>query len=161
MSRQLESEVVENSKNFSLGQCQLFCIARAVLSQAKVLVLDKATTAIDMATDLLIQTAIKANFSETTVLKIAHCLNTIIESDLVLVLVMNGGKVMEFDEPITLLNKPNSKFAALVAQTGPTTATKLREIAQLASHTHHAKDCSTILSPALAHIFAEHNHTSP
>ncbi|KAJ9087821.1 hypothetical protein DSO57_1029226 [Entomophthora muscae] len=142
MPRQLESEVVENGKNFSVGQRQLFCIARAVLSQAKVLVLDEATAAIDMATDLLIQTAIKANFSEMTVLTIAHRLNTIIESDRVLV--MDGGKVMEFDEPITLLNKPNGDFAALVAQTGPATATKLREIAQLASHTRHAKDCSTI-----------------
>ncbi|KAI0229208.1 hypothetical protein L0F63_004555 [Massospora cicadina] len=124
MPNQLESEVIENGKNFSLGQRQLFCIARAVLSNTKVLVLDEATAAIDMATDLIIQSAIKENFAGMTVLTIAHRLNTIIECDKVLV--MDGGR-------------PDGQFASLVAQTGQVTANKLREIAQLAADERRAK----------------------
>ncbi|KAJ1516286.1 hypothetical protein HMI55_002625, partial [Coelomomyces lativittatus] len=103
MPLKLDTLVIENGKNFSLGQRQLFCIARAILSKTKILVLDEATAAIDMQTDALIQNAIKENFAELTVLTIAHRLNTIIESDRILV--MEAGQVVEFDTPLTLLNK--------------------------------------------------------
>ncbi|KXN67697.1 P-loop containing nucleoside triphosphate hydrolase protein [Conidiobolus coronatus NRRL 28638] len=157
MPSQLDSEVIENGKNFSLGQRQLFCIARAILSNTKILVLDEATAAIDMATDLLIQTAIKENFSEMTVLTIAHRLNTIIESDKVLV--MDGGKVMEFDEPIRLLNKPDGVFASLVSQTGEATSAKLREIAQEASDARKAAGKATDGNP-LNQVFQNPNEDS-
>jgi len=123
----LMTAVIENGKNFSLGQRQLFCIARAVLSNTKILVLDEATAAIDMATDALIQQAIKDNFSDKTVLTIAHRLNTIIESDKILV--MDAGELREFDEPLKLLDIPGGHFRGLVEQTGPATAAKLRDIA--------------------------------
>ncbi|KAI9292032.1 P-loop containing nucleoside triphosphate hydrolase protein [Neoconidiobolus thromboides FSU 785] len=156
MPNQLDSEVIENGKNFSLGQRQLFCIARAVLSKSKILVLDEATAAIDMATDLLIQNAIRENFADLTVLTIAHRLNTIIDSDKVLV--MDGGKVMEFDEPIRLLDREDGSFASLVAQTGEATAQKLREIAQESSNTRRAKSGTTgdhDSHPVLSSVFVD------
>ncbi|KAJ3129395.1 Multidrug resistance-associated protein 4 [Nowakowskiella sp. JEL0407] len=127
MPGKLDSAVIENGSNFSVGQRQCFCIARAILAKTKVLVLDEATAAIDMATDLLIQNAIKENFAELTVLTIAHRLNTIIESDRVLV--MDAGKVLEFDDPSVLLENPEGSFRNLVDQTGEATAKKLKEVA--------------------------------
>lgn len=134
----LTTAVIENGKNFSLGQRQLFCIARAVLSNTKILVLDEATAAIDMATDALIQQAIKDNFADKTVLTIAHRLNTIIESDKILV--MDAGKVAEFGEPLKLLDKRDGHFKSLVDQTGPATAAKLRDIAVEAKKAKDAKE---------------------
>jgi len=128
MPLKLDSAVIEHGKNFSLGQRQLFCIAQAILSRTKILVLDEATAAIDMGTDALIQKAIKENFEHNTVLTIAHRLNTIIESDKVLV--MDAGQVVEFDEPLKLLDKDKGYFRSLVDQTGDATARKLHDIAE-------------------------------
>ncbi|KAJ3274523.1 Multidrug resistance-associated protein 1 [Terramyces sp. JEL0728] len=123
----LETLVSENGKSVSQGQRQLLCIARAILSKAKVLVLDEATASLDAQTDLMIQEAIKKNFGELTMLTIAHRLNTIIESDRVLV--MDAGKAVEFDEPVNLLKIPNGIFKSLIDQTGELAAKKLIEIA--------------------------------
>jgi ABC-type multidrug transport system fused ATPase/permease subunit len=135
MPSKLDSEVTENGKNFSLGQRQLFCIARAVLSDTKVLVLDEATASIDMQTDAMIQKAIKDNFAHLTVLTIAHRLNTVVECDKILV--MEGGNLMEFDEPIKLIDQ-GGHFASLVNNTGPDTAKKLRDLALAASEERRA-----------------------
>ncbi|KAJ3323975.1 Multidrug resistance-associated protein 1 [Boothiomyces sp. JEL0866] len=126
----LETPVSENGKSVSQGQRQLLCIARAILSKAKVLVLDEATASLDAQTDLMIQEAIKKNFGELTMLTIAHRLNTIIESDRVLV--MDAGKAVEFDEPVNLLKNPNGIFKSLIDQTGELAAKKLIEIAEKA-----------------------------
>ncbi|KAJ3088485.1 Multidrug resistance-associated protein 4 [Quaeritorhiza haematococci] len=134
MPGKLDSAVIENGSNFSLGQRQCFCIARAILARTRILVLDEATAAIDMQTDLMIQNAIKVAFSDLTVLTIAHRLNTIIESDRVLV--MDAGHCVEFDEPIKLLEDPEYKegiFKGLVENTGPAAAKKLTEIAREAA----------------------------
>ncbi|KAJ2081996.1 hypothetical protein H4R24_001912 [Coemansia sp. RSA 988] len=111
----LEFVVSQNGENFSVGQRQLICLARALLKQAKVLVLDEATAAIDIATDELIQQTIRTEFKNCTVLTIAHRLNTIIDNDMVLVI--DGGRLAEYDTPQNLLAKKDSLFAKFAENT--------------------------------------------
>jgi len=123
----LDMEVSENGENFSVGQRQLVCLARALMRTSKILVLDEATANVDPGTDALIQETIRENFSERTTLTIAHRLNTIIDSDKVLVL--NLGTLLEYDTPKALLSDPGSEFSAMVDETGPTNAAYLRALA--------------------------------
>ena len=108
----LDESVAEGGENFSQGQRQLLCIARSLLRKPKILVMDEATASIDNATDALIQNMIRENFADATVLTIAHRLNTILDSDRVLVL--DDGRVAEFDTPKALQNKPNGIFRGMV-----------------------------------------------
>eukprot|EP01125_Pyxidicula_operculata_P009772 TRINITY_DN3212_c0_g1_i3.p1 TRINITY_DN3212_c0_g1~~TRINITY_DN3212_c0_g1_i3.p1 ORF type:complete len:1599 (+),score=296.82 TRINITY_DN3212_c0_g1_i3:668-5464(+) len=124
---QLETQVLEGGENLSLGQRQLLCIARALLRNSKILILDEATAAIDIETDNLIQKTIRSSFSHCTVLTIAHRLHTIIDSDRIMV--MDKGMLAEFDTPQTLLSDPLSLFSGLVDQTDPQTSKKLRDAA--------------------------------
>ncbi|KAJ2589936.1 hypothetical protein IWW49_002254 [Coemansia sp. RSA 1797] len=110
----LEFVVTQSGENFSVGQRQLICLARALLKRAKVLVLDEATAAIDNATDTIIQESIRKEFKNCTVLTIAHRLNTIIDSDMILVI--DGGRLAEYDTPQNLLENENSLFAKLVEE---------------------------------------------
>ncbi|KAJ2832598.1 hypothetical protein GGI24_001173 [Coemansia furcata] len=114
----LEFVVTQGGENFSVGQRQLICLARALLKRARVLVLDEATAAIDNATDAIIQDSIRREFKDCTVLTIAHRLNTIIDSDMILVI--DGGRLAEYDTPQNLLARKDSLFAKLVeeARTG-------------------------------------------
>ncbi|XP_077989339.1 ATP-binding cassette sub-family C member 9-like [Glandiceps talaboti] len=109
---QLDSEVCEGGDNFSVGQRQLFCLARAFLRKSKILVMDEATASIDSKTDAILQEVVRKEFADRTVITIAHRIGTILDSDMVLVL--NDGKVQEFDSPQYLLSKEGSAFAALV-----------------------------------------------
>ena len=112
----LDQEISEGGINFSVGQRQLICLARALLRKAKILVLDEATAAVDPETDSLIQATIRNEFRHCTVLTIAHRLNTILDSDRILVL--NNGTVEEFDTPSNLLENTNSSFTALAKNAG-------------------------------------------
>jgi ATP-binding cassette subfamily C (CFTR/MRP) protein 4 len=126
---QLDAHITEGGSNFSVGQRQLICLARALLRDNRILVLDEATANVDHETDSLIQTTIRDKFAhKCTVLTIAHRLHTIIDSDRVLVL--DAGKVVEFDEPFILLQQPSSLFRKLVKQTGPQMARQLMAAAQ-------------------------------
>ncbi|KAG0272986.1 hypothetical protein BGZ95_011219 [Linnemannia exigua] len=98
----LDNPVSEGGSNFSQGQRQLLCMARALLRNSKIIVMDEATASVDFATDKAIQSAIQREFENSTVICIAHRLNTIILYDKVLVL--DHGKVLEFDTPANLLD---------------------------------------------------------
>ncbi|XP_060078897.1 ATP-binding cassette sub-family C member 10-like [Ylistrum balloti] len=108
----LKGEVGEKGRHFSVGQKQLMCLARALLTKAKVLCIDEATASVDLETDKLIQETIRQEFVESTVLTIAHRINTIMDSDRVLV--MDQGQVSELDSPENLLKNPQSEFYQLV-----------------------------------------------
>ncbi|KAK8803865.1 hypothetical protein WA158_001559 [Blastocystis sp. Blastoise] len=108
----LDGDVHEGGSNFSVGQRQLICMARALLKRPKVLIMDEATASLDNETDGFLQTMIRKQFINCTVLTIAHRLNTIMDSDRVCV--MDQGIVAEFDTPLNLLNNPNSIFSGMV-----------------------------------------------
>ncbi|XP_045472558.1 ATP-binding cassette sub-family C member 4-like isoform X2 [Harmonia axyridis] len=116
----LDFQLTGGGDNMSLGQRQLLCLARAILRENKILILDEATANIDIKTDELIQKTIKRKFHNATVLTVAHRLNSVMTSDRVLVL--DGGKVVEFDHPSVLLQKKNGYFRRLAEEAGPDVA---------------------------------------
>ncbi len=127
-SGKLGCVVEESGANLSVGQRQLICLARAILTKPKILVMDEATASIDNEADKIIQRSIRSHLQNTTILCIAHRLNTIADFDRILVL--NEGVVEEFDTPIALLGS-NGIFSQLVNATGPANAQLIREIAKL------------------------------
>ncbi|XP_019762197.2 multidrug resistance-associated protein 1 [Dendroctonus ponderosae] len=116
LSGGLSHIVSEGGDNMSVGQRQLVCLARALLRKTKILILDEATAAIDLETDDLIQKTIRTAFADCTVLTIAHRLNTIIDSDRVLVL--DQGKIAEFNTPKVLLDDKTSIFYGMCKDAG-------------------------------------------
>lgn len=125
----LDAVVAEGGANFSLGQRQLVCMARCVLRPSRLLVLDEATAAMDLATDALIQRTVRRAFRGRTTLTIAHRLDTIIRSDRVLA--MDRGRVREFGAPPALLADPSSMLSRLVDDAGPAASAALRAMAAL------------------------------
>jgi ABC-type multidrug transport system fused ATPase/permease subunit len=113
----LSFEVAQNGENFSVGQRSLICLARALLRNTKILVLDEATAAVDVETDELIQKTIRKEFKDRTILTIAHRIKTVMDNDKILVL--DRGQVAEFDTPSRLLAKgEDSVFYKLAVQAG-------------------------------------------
>ena len=111
LPNKLNEMIAEGGDNFSAGQRQLICIARALLRNPKILVLDEATASIDNKTDSLIQSMVRKSFANSTVLTIAHRLHTIIDCDKIMVL--DAGVLEEFDSPKNLLNSPDGMFTSL------------------------------------------------
>ncbi|KAM8873545.1 ATP-binding cassette sub-family C member 4-like isoform 1-T1 [Synchiropus picturatus] len=127
----LETVLAESGTNFSMGQRQLVCLARAVLRKNRILIIDEATANVDPRTDELIQETIRDKFRDCTVFTIAHRLNTIIDSDRILVL--DNGGIVELDQPHRLLQNRDGAFYKLVQQLGPVEAAALMESAKRAS----------------------------
>ncbi|XP_059352167.1 multidrug resistance-associated protein 1-like isoform X3 [Daphnia carinata] len=112
----LEHEASEGGENLSVGQRQLICLARALLRKTQVLILDEATAAVDLETDDLIQATIRKEFKEGTVITIAHRLNTILDSNRVMVL--DKGEIKEYAPPDELLANKNSLFYSMARDAG-------------------------------------------
>ncbi|KAI0210104.1 Multidrug resistance-associated protein 1 [Lamellibrachia satsuma] len=112
----LQHDCAEGGDNFSVGQRQLVCLARALLRKSRVLILDEATAAVDLKTDDLIQATICSEFVDSTVITIAHRLNTIMDYDRVLVL--DNGSVSEFDAPEALLEEKDGIFYGMSKDAG-------------------------------------------
>ena len=108
---QLNFRLRESGTNLSVGERQLVCLARALVQRSKIIIMDEATANVDFKTDRLIQEVIRHKFKDSTVLTIAHRLNTITDYDKVLVL--DGGRVVEFDNPDVLIRN-GGLFAEMV-----------------------------------------------
>ncbi|KAG2156756.1 multidrug resistance-associated ABC transporter [Suillus bovinus] len=132
--RNLESPVSEGGENFSTGEKQLLCMARAILKRSKLLVMDEATASVDYATDELIGKTIREEFANSTILTIAHRLRTVIDYDRVMLL--DQGKIVEFGQNLTkafrpahLLSDPSSQFYELCEATGESEFAMLKNLA--------------------------------
>ncbi|XP_028095107.1 putative ABC transporter C family member 15 isoform X2 [Camellia sinensis] len=110
----LDSTVIENGENWSVGQRQLICLGRALLKRSSILILDEATASVDSATDTVIQKVINQEFRDRTIVTIAHRIHTVIDSDLVLVL--SEGRIAEFNTPAKLLEREDSFFSRLIKE---------------------------------------------
>lgn len=121
----LSSIVAEGGSNFSVGQRQLLCLARAILRKNKILVLDEATANVDSRTDQLLQEAVSKSFSGATIIAVAHRLDTVIDYDRILVL--GKGEVLAFGTPHELATKDGGHFASMIDDTGHSMASELRK----------------------------------
>jgi len=145
----LNSKMSDGGSNFSVGQRQLVCLARAILQNNRILVLDEVTANVDhryyniiikniplifflilllfYRTDALIQNTIKDKFRMCTVLTIAHRLNTVMDADKILVI--DAGTIVEFNHPYTLLENKHGYLYKMVEQTGTINAKLLHGVA--------------------------------
>ncbi|OAD04591.1 hypothetical protein MUCCIDRAFT_139587 [Mucor lusitanicus CBS 277.49] len=131
----LATLVSEGGKNFSQGQRQLLCLARALLKRSKVVLMDEATASVDFETDKAIQKTITTEFKDSTILCIAHRLNTVIEYDRILVL--DHGEILEFASPLDLLQDEDSAFYKMCRNSG-----EFDNLLQLAKAKHQLVDIS-------------------
>ncbi|CAL8111094.1 unnamed protein product [Orchesella dallaii] len=123
----LDCKVADGGSNFSVGQRQLVCLARAILRRNKIIVMDEATANVDPETDMLIQKTIRSKFADCSIITVAHRLNSIIDCDRVLVL--DKGILKEYDHPHILLQMPNGMFTGMVNTTGKSNSALLMRIA--------------------------------
>ncbi|KAI9303307.1 hypothetical protein BJ944DRAFT_241568 [Cunninghamella echinulata] len=126
----LESIVTENGNNFSQGQRQLIALSRALVRKTALIILDEATSSVDFDTDRRIQNTIRTEFGDSTILTIAHRINTIIDYDRVLVL--DQGKMIEYDTPYNLITKEDGHFKSMCENSG-----EFSELLSAATAKHH------------------------
>jgi ATP-binding cassette subfamily C (CFTR/MRP) protein 4 len=119
----LDTMVSERGSNFSVGQRHFLCLVRAMLKKSTIIVLDEATSNVDLETDELIQSSIRKKFKNCTVLTIAHRVNTVIDSDKILV--MDDGLVVEFGQPYQLLQNREGFFYRYLKKGGVQAVTEL------------------------------------
>ncbi|KAI0564144.1 ABC transporter [Gracilaria domingensis] len=122
----LDAQVAEYGENLSAGQRQVICLTRALLRRSKILILDEASSSVDMETDRLIQETIRTHLKDATILTIAHRLFTLADYDKILV--MEDGNAAEFGSPAELLGQSDSKFTALVDSMGSKGAAQFRQL---------------------------------
>mmetsp|Transcript_24065 Transcript_24065/g.35609 ORF Transcript_24065/g.35609 Transcript_24065/m.35609 type:complete len:1317 (+) Transcript_24065:167-4117(+) len=140
----LDTMITEGTFNFSAGERQLFCVARAILENNNILILDEPTANVDRKTDRLLQEAILTSFEGATIFAIAHRLETVIGYDRILVI--GDGKLLEYGPPNDLLKNLDGAFSLMVADTGTATAFELHqralEVSNLTSRKHNVdEDC--------------------
>ncbi|GFU64973.1 multidrug resistance-associated protein 1 [Trichonephila clavipes] len=116
LNEALEYNVEEGGANLSAGQRQLVCLARALLKNSKILVLDEATASVDIETDSLIQNTIRTAFNDRTVITIAHRINTVLDYDKIVVL--ENGNIVEIGNPTNLLDDQSSRFYLMNKEAG-------------------------------------------
>ncbi|XP_077981986.1 ATP-binding cassette sub-family C member 9-like [Glandiceps talaboti] len=119
LDEQLDHQINDDGDNFSVGERQLICLARAYLRKSQVLVMDEATASIDTKTDNILKNVIRTAFASRTVLTIAHRISTIMDSDMVVVL--SKGQIKEYNTPQNLLSNEDSIFASLIKKSKPNT----------------------------------------
>ena len=110
--RSLDDPVAEGGLNLSAGQRQLLCIARALLSRCSLVILDEATSSVDAETDAIIQRTVRSEFSDATVITVAHRLSSVLDADKIMVL--EQGRLVEFGAPKELMARSGGRFRALV-----------------------------------------------
>lgn len=112
----LYNPITEGGGNLSQGERQLVCLARSLLKNPKVMLLDEATSSIDYKSDAIIQKTIREEFHSLTILTIAHRLRTIIDYDMILV--MDAGRVVEYENPYVLISNRESLFYSMCENSG-------------------------------------------
>lgn len=122
----LDAMVSEYGENISAGQRQVLCLTRALLRNSKVVILDEASSSLDMETDKLIQETIRKYLKHATIITIAHRLFSLVDYDKIMV--MDEGVVAEFGTPDELLKTENGKFSELVEAMGPLSASHFKEL---------------------------------
>lgn len=125
----LHARIAEYGENLSAGQRQLVCLARALLRRPRLLLLDEASSSLDVESDTLLQATLRRAFRDCTVLTIAHRLSTIADYDSIVV--MDAGAVADHDSPEALLGRPDSLLYQLVDAMGPRGAAAFRELVRL------------------------------
>jgi ABC-type multidrug transport system fused ATPase/permease subunit len=135
----LYQQVSDGGSNFSQGQRQLLCLARALLKNSKLIIMDEATASVDYDTDTKIQTTIREEFTNSTLLCIAHRLRTIIDYDRVLV--MDQGRVVEYDTPYNLLigNTGSGNFKSMCEKSG-----ELEVLLKMATEAYNNRDSDEV-----------------
>ena len=111
LDRKLDHELLEHGANVSVGERQLICLARVLLQRSKIIILDEPTAHVDPDTEQTIWNVVRDKLKDSTIITIAHRLNTIRDCERILVL--KDGEIDEFDEFDSLVNKKGSTLGEM------------------------------------------------